>query len=134
VQGIIPLRNCTACMSPQANDLSFQINSPGRIWFAKLFHKKKNEHEKITTESNRMLQAETAAEAQKWLKALQATALRATVEENGLFQMIFYLLVLIDRFYIARCSITRVGSSRSITSSCTKERRFSSFDAGKHLH
>jgi chemotaxis protein histidine kinase CheA len=59
LQGLIPLRGCTVCVTPQTVPGSFQINAPSRIW---------------------LLQATTADEAQRWIKNLRVAAARATMK------------------------------------------------------
>lgn len=59
LQGVIPLRGCTVCSTPQTVPGSFQINAPSRIW---------------------LLQATTPDEAQRWIKNLRVAAARATMK------------------------------------------------------
>jgi hypothetical protein len=59
LQGVIPLRGCTVCSTPQTVPGSFQINAPSRIW---------------------LLQATTAEEAQRWIKNLRIASARATMK------------------------------------------------------
>jgi hypothetical protein len=59
LQGVIPLRGCTVCSTPQTVPGSFQINAPSRIW---------------------LLQATTPEEAQRWIKNLRIASARATMK------------------------------------------------------
>lgn len=65
LQGLIPLKDATACMTPQSTEMSFQINTPGRIF---------------------LLQADTEQAARKWLQQIQAACVRATVNDEPVLE------------------------------------------------